>query len=135
MKRLASTASSFSEVSCLRVHTQEQETNKRPKDGDWIYTVVDDKLYLSREDYDGNRWNEASWSLIGPRKDAEKEYIEAFQTGSRALMYAQCEDDNETWLPLLEKAYAKAHGDYQAIDGGYTGYGDHGSLSMSADRQ
>ena len=32
------------------------------------------------------------------------------QTGSGALYFAQCEDPNETWLPLMEKAYAKAHG-------------------------
>ena len=25
------------------------------------------------------------------------------------------------WLPLLEKAFAKAHGDYSSIDGGFTG--------------
>lgn len=45
------------------------------------------------------------------------------QTGSRALYFAQCSDQNETWLPLLEKAYAKAHGDYAAIDGGFVGEG------------
>lgn len=28
---------------------------------------------------------------------------------------------NETWLPILEKAYSKAHGDYQAISGGWPG--------------
>lgn len=27
------------------------------------------------------------------------------------------------WLPLLEKAYAKAHGDFAAIEGGFTGEG------------
>jgi hypothetical protein len=34
-------------------------------------------------------------------------------------------DENETWLPLLEKAYAKAHGDYSAIEGGFVGYVSH----------
>lgn len=41
--------------------------------------------------------------------------------GSAALEFARCADPNETWLPLLEKAYAKAHGDYGAIEGGWAG--------------
>ncbi|CAG8552746.1 7108_t:CDS:2 [Ambispora gerdemannii] len=58
------------------------------KDGDWVSTVVDDQLFVS---------------TIG---------------GSSVIAVAQCKDPNETWLPLLEKAYAKIHGDYESIDGG-----------------
>jgi hypothetical protein len=35
-----------------------------------------------------------------------------------APIYAHCSDVNEMWLPLLEKAYAKLHHNYQALHGG-----------------
>lgn len=54
-------------------------------------------------------------------QDPEEEYRRTCQSGSRALYFAQCSSENETWLPLLEKAYAKAHGDFNAIQGGFTG--------------
>jgi Calpain family cysteine protease len=60
------------------------------------------------------------WDTIA-RRDTEDEYRRTNQTGSRALYFAKCSDQNETWLPLLEKAYAKAHGDYVSISGGWTG--------------
>ncbi|KAI9707902.1 MAG: hypothetical protein M1820_004508 [Bogoriella megaspora] len=91
------------------------------RDGEWFSEIVDDKLYLTKPDFfdlppeEQRSWNEQY------RKDAEEEYRKAFQVGSQALYFAQCNDLNETWLPLLEKAYAKAHGDYSAIDGGWSG--------------
>ncbi|RDW93338.1 calpain-like protein [Aspergillus mulundensis] len=90
------------------------------RDGDWQQCIVDDKLYLRAADYDESVEERPVWDNI-VRKDAEEEYRRVFQTGSRALEFAQCVDENETWLPLLEKAYAKAHGDYSAIEGGFVG--------------
>jgi hypothetical protein len=72
----------------------------------------------------GRRLNmeRALWEDI-ERPDSEEKYRRAYQSNSSALFFASCENSNETWLPLLEKAYAKAHGDYAAIEGGFTGEG------------
>ena len=83
------------------------------RDGEWLSTVIDDNLYLTKPDFDqDSSGNDAT----GKR---HKEYRKRYQTGSDALYFAKCADDNETWLPLLEKAYAKVHGDYSAISGGW----------------
>ncbi|KAE8145122.1 hypothetical protein BDV25DRAFT_165355, partial [Aspergillus avenaceus] len=90
------------------------------RDGEWLQCIVDDKLYLRAADYDESVDERPIWDDIN-RKDTEEEYRKVWQTGSRALYFARCVDDNETWLPLLEKAYAKAHGDFSAIEGGFVG--------------
>ncbi|KAF7673748.1 cysteine proteinase [Alternaria burnsii] len=93
------------------------------RDGEWISEVIDDKLYLIKEDFDEAKLERYHWLELQNRKSPEDEYRTVMQTGSRALYFAQCSDPNETWLPLLEKAFAKAHGDYSAIDGGFVGEG------------
>jgi len=78
---------------------------------------------LIKPDYDES-WNERN--LLDEdrqRINSEEDYRKIYQSNSGALYFAQCEDPNETWLPLLEKAYAKAHGDFAAIEGGFTGEG------------
>ncbi|OKL61226.1 hypothetical protein UA08_03481 [Talaromyces atroroseus] len=90
------------------------------RDGEWQQCIIDDKLYLRAADYDESIDERLVWDDIN-RKNTEEEYRKVWQTGSRALYFAQCSDENETWLPLLEKAYAKAHGEYSAIEGGFVG--------------
>jgi hypothetical protein len=85
------------------------------RDGEWIWTVVDDNLYLRNSDFD------AYGDSYDPTGVQEKRYKKNNQTGSEALYFASCSNENETWLPLLEKAYAKVHGDYNAISGGWSG--------------
>ncbi|ETW03497.1 hypothetical protein, variant 1 [Aphanomyces invadans] len=61
------------------------------KDFTWHYVVLDDRIPVFG--YTNNR--------------AGKPF------------FARCSDPNELWVPLIEKAYAKLHGCYEALIGGY----------------
>ncbi|KAF7531101.1 hypothetical protein G7054_g9202 [Neopestalotiopsis clavispora] len=92
------------------------------RDGEWISEIIDDKLFLTKPDFEESFLERMLWE-DRERVESEEQYRKAYQSGSGALYFAQCVHADETWLPLLEKAYAKAHGDYAAIEGGFTGEG------------
>lgn len=92
------------------------------RDGEWITEIVDDKLYLLNNDYEERRdILRKVWESARTRVDSAEDYRKEFQSNSSALYYAQSTHKDETWVPLLEKAFAKAHGDYESIDEGCTG--------------
>ncbi|KAH8156480.1 hypothetical protein CIB48_g11765 [Xylaria polymorpha] len=92
------------------------------RDGEWIYSIIDDKLYLTSPNWDSPSMQRDLMNQID-RESPEKEYRKTYQTGSKALFFGQCKNQNETWVPLFEKAYAKAHGDFGSLAGGWIGEG------------
>ncbi|KAI0128978.1 hypothetical protein BJ170DRAFT_356019 [Xylariales sp. AK1849] len=94
------------------------------RDGEWVYSIVDDKLYLTSPNWDSPSLQRDLLNQIDREsEDAEQVYRRTYQTGSKALFFGSNKDQNETWLPLMEKAYAKVHGDFSSLTGGWIGEG------------
>lgn len=95
------------------------------RDGEWISDVVDDKLYLKVSDYDDcTDERRVTWDASHSQLDQEVSrelWRQTYQSGSDALFYASCAHPQEIWVPLIEKAFAKVHGDFTAINGGWPG--------------
>lgn len=84
-----------------------------PEEGDlYLVHVPEDQNPINMNNQDKNY------------RHAPKVIKETLTRGNEALFFAKTKKDTEeTWLPLMEKAFAKAHGDYSSIEGGFAGEG------------
>ncbi|KAG9567288.1 cysteine proteinase, partial [Aureobasidium melanogenum] len=97
------------------------------RDGTWIPEIVDDRLFIHVSDGDdlfvGKYVDERQMRSTFNNSNDITKLRETLQKGGEALYFARCRDSQDTWLPLIEKAYAKAHGDYGSLHGGWVGEG------------
>lgn len=84
------------------------------RDCAWVEIIIDDLLFTKVP----------PWETLKPREkaiyqDNKDLYSRTARKGGKNLLFARSATENETWLPLLEKAYAKLYGDYASLEGGW----------------
>lgn len=87
-------------------------------DGEWISVVIDDYLCLKHGDENEKHPTEVMLKVSGDKRllnidltqdsyailALPKKFRESLRKGSKSLFFSSCSNENETWLPLLEKA-------------------------------
>ncbi|KZP29664.1 cysteine proteinase [Athelia psychrophila] len=87
-------------------------------DGDWRDVIIDDQLFIIAP-----RWESLDQKQQALYHNDRDKYEKIGRKGSNVLYFASGRSENETWVPLLEKAYAKLHGDYDSLEGGFANEG------------
>lgn len=86
------------------------------KDSGWVSVIIDDMLCTNMPQYE-----QLSESEQGLYHEDRARYNTVARKGGKALTFAKSGSHGETWVPLIEKAYAKFYGSFSHLEGGVTG--------------